>query len=46
VTVPQIATSTGHSPENVAAIFDAHYLGRKRATQMRAGLKLEQRTKL
>jgi hypothetical protein len=40
-TVPQIATSTGHSLKNVEAIFDAHDLGRDVQLAAAAVLKLE-----
>jgi hypothetical protein len=45
-TVPQIATFTGHSLEDVEAILDAHYLGRDVQLAEAAVLKLEKRTKL
>jgi integrase len=46
VTVPQIATFTGHSLKDVEAILDAHYLGRDVQLAEAAVLKLEKRTKL
>jgi integrase len=45
-TVPQIATFTGHSLNDVEAILDAHYLGRDIQLAEAAVLKLEARTKL
>ena len=45
-TVPQIATSTGHSLKDVEAILDAHYLGRDIQLAEAAVLKLEKRTKI
>ena len=45
-TVPQIATSTGHSLKDVEVILDAHYLGRDVQLAEAAVLKLEKRTKL
>jgi hypothetical protein len=44
--VPQIATFTGHSPKDVLAILDFHYLGRDVQLAEAAVPKLEQRTKL
>ena len=45
-TVPQIATFTGHSLQDVEAILDAHYLGRDVKLAEIAVMKLEKRTKL
>jgi integrase len=46
LTVPQIATFTGHSLRDVEAILDAHYLGRDVQLAEIAVMKLETRTKL
>jgi hypothetical protein len=44
-TAPEIATVTGHSLRDVAAILDAHYLHRDPALADSAIQKLEMRTK-
>jgi hypothetical protein len=42
-TVPEIAAITGHSPRNVEAILEAHYLGGRVELAEQAMIKLDAR---